>query len=139
MTAYAMKKKSRLRRREKIRAIPEEKRTRQQNMALSSVSFPTSMSDFELDDVGLDTHNHYFHPSSALHEPFASLLAKSPDVGLRLIKELTNHATTGWRQIHEFRQEQSTPIPIVLDFPWGRQEFWGDWHVFGWGLGNARI
>ncbi len=121
--------------REKIRAIPEEKRTRQQNMALSSVRFPTSMSDFELDDVGLDTHNHYFHPSSALHEPFASLLAKSPDVGLRLIKELTNHATTGWRQIHEFRQEKSTPIPIVLDFPWGRQEFWGDWHVFGWGLG----
>jgi hypothetical protein len=23
----------------------------------------------------------------------------------------------------------------VLEFPWGRQEFWGDWHVFGWGLG----
>jgi hypothetical protein len=122
--------------REKIRAIPEEKRTRQQNMALSSIHFPTSISDFKLDEVGLDAHNHYFHPPSGLHEPFASLLAKSPVVGLRLIKKLTNHASTGWRQVHTFRRrEYGTPIPVVLDFPWGRQEFWGDWHVFGWGLG----
>lgn len=122
--------------REKVRAIPKEKRTRQQNMALSSTNFPTSISDFRLDDVGLDVHNHYFHPPSALHEPFGSLLAKSPIVGLRLITKLTNHATTGWRQIHKFRRrEHGTPIPVVLEFPWGRQQFWGDWHVFGWGLG----
>lgn len=123
-------------RREEIRAIPEEKRTRRQNMALSSPHFPTSYSDLRLDDVGLEAHNQYFHPPSALHEPFASLLAKSPSVGLRLITGLTNHATTGWRQIHKFRgRERGTPIPVVLEFPWGRQEFWGDWHVFGWGLG----
>jgi hypothetical protein len=123
-------------RRKKIAAIPEEKRTRQQNMALSSPHFPTSYSDFRLDDIGLETHNNYFHPPSALHEPFASLLAKSPSVGLRFITKLTNHATTGWRQIHKFRRrERGTPIPVVLEFPWGRQEFWGDWHVFGWGLG----
>ncbi len=107
-----------------------------QNMALSSPHFPTSYSDLRLDDVGLEAHNHYFHPPSALHEPFASLLAKSPSVGLRLITGLTNHATTGWRQIHKFRRrERGTPIPVVLELPWGRQEFWGDWHVFGWGLG----
>lgn len=122
--------------REEIRAIPEEKRTRHQQMALSSVHFPTSMSDFRLDNVGLDAHNHYFHPSSALHEPFASLLAKSPAVGVRFIKKITNHAITGWRQIHKLsRRKHGTPIPVVLDFPWGKQEFWGDWHVFGWGLG----
>ncbi|MGJ0508830.1 MAG: hypothetical protein ACR652_17225 [Methylocystis sp.] len=122
--------------RERIRAIPEEKRTRQQNMALSSLHFPRSHSDFRLDDIGLEAHNHYFHPPSALQEPFASLLAKSPGVGLRLITKLTNHATTGWRQIHKFgRHERGTPIPVMLEFSWGRQEFWGDWHVFGWGLG----
>jgi hypothetical protein len=122
--------------REEVRAIPKEKRTRQQNLALSSLSFPTSRSDFNFDQIGLDDHNHYFHPPSALHEPFASLLAKSPKVGLRLITKLTNHATTGWRQAHKMRQrERGTPIPVVLEFPWGRQEFWGDWHVYGWGLG----
>lgn len=122
--------------REKIGAIPQEKRTRQQNMALLSSHFPTSHFDFELDDTGLEAHNHYFHPPSALHEPFASLLAKSPEVGLRLIIKLTNHATTGWHQIHKFhRRKRGTPIPVVLEFPWCRQEFWGDWHVFGWGLG----
>ncbi|KRR11427.1 hypothetical protein CQ12_40330 [Bradyrhizobium jicamae] len=122
--------------REKIRAIPEEKRTPEQNMALSSLHFPTSYSGFRLDDIGLESHNYYFHPPSALHEPFASLLANSPSVGLRLITKLTNHAITGWRQIHKFRRrERGTPIPVVLEFPWGRQEFWGDWHVFGWGIG----
>ncbi|QSZ57714.1 ATP-binding protein [Rhizobium sp. ZX09] len=124
-------------RRQQIAAIPEKKRTRQQKMALSSTPyFPTSYSEFRLDDIGLEAHNSYFHPPSALHEPFASLLAKSPSIGLRLITKLTNHATTGWRQIHKFRRrEHGTPIPVVLEFPWGRQEFWGDWHVFGWGLG----
>ncbi|WP_199773629.1 hypothetical protein [Rhizobium sp. NXC24] len=123
--------------RQKIAAIPEAKRTRHQKVALSSPPhFPTSYSDFRLDDIGLEAHNSYFHPPSALHEPFASLLAKRPSVGLRLITKLTNHATTGWRQIHKFRRrERGTPIPVVLEFPWGRQQFWGDWHVFGWGLG----
>jgi len=122
--------------RDKIRKVPKEKRTRSQTMVLSSPRFPTSYSDFRLENVGLEAHNHYFHPSSALHEPFASLLAKSPSVGLRLITKLTNHATTGWRQIHKLRhREYGTPIPVVLEFPWGQQEFWGDWHVFGWGLG----
>jgi hypothetical protein len=122
--------------RAEIRKTPGEKRTRQQAIALSSIHFPTGMNDFRLDDVGLDAHNHYYHPPSALHEPFASLLAKSPTVGLRLIKKLTNHATVGWRQIHTLsRRKRGTPIPLVLDFPWGKQQFWGDWHVFGWGLG----
>ncbi|MCR6732847.1 MAG: AAA family ATPase [Afipia sp.] len=122
--------------REEIRNIPKEKRSRHEQMALSSPHILTGMSDFRLDDVGLDAHNHYYHPPSALHEPFASLLAESPAVGLRLIKKLTNHATAAWRQIHKLsRRERGTPIPVVLDLPWGKQEFWGDWHVFGWGLG----
>ncbi|WP_247284278.1 MULTISPECIES: AAA family ATPase [unclassified Bradyrhizobium] len=122
--------------REKISAIPEDKRTRHQNMVLSSVHFPTSYSNFHFQDVGLEAHIHYFHPPSALHEPFASLLAKNSVIGLRLITKLTNHATKGWRQVQNFRrQECGTPIPVAVEFPWGHQEFWGDWHVFCWGLG----
>jgi hypothetical protein len=121
---------------ETIRAVPAKERTRKQKLALSSPPFIRGYPDLGMDDIGLDNYNHYYHPPSALHEPFASLLAKSPDVGIRLITKLTNHATTGWRQVHNFhRRELGTPIPVVLDFPWGRQEFWGDWHVFGWGLG----
>ena len=123
-----------------LQELPQDKfdRLRQQKMALSSVHFPTGMNDFRLDEVGLDEHNHYYHPPSALHEPFASLLAKSPAIGLRFIKKLTNHATTGWRQIHKLsRREHGTPIPVVLEMPWSKQEFWGDWHVFCWGLGMS--
>lgn len=82
---------------EELRAIPKEKRTKQQQMALSSPHFPIGYSDFNLDRIGIESHNNYYHPQSALHEPFASLLAKSPNVGLDLIRRLTNHATTGWR------------------------------------------
>lgn len=122
---------------EELRAIPEEKRTKQQQMALSSPHFPIGFSDFNLDQIGIESHNHYYHPPSALHEPFASLLAKNPKVGLDLIRKLTNHATTGWRQVHRLtrRDNRGTPIPVALDFPWGRQEFWGDWHVYLWGQG----
>lgn len=121
-----------------LQELPQDEfdRLGEQEMALSSVHFPMDMNDFRLDDVGLDAHNHYYHPPSALHEPFASLLAKSPATGLRLIKKLTNHATTGWRQIHKLSSRQhGTPIPVVLKMPWDKQEFWGDWHVFCWGLG----
>jgi hypothetical protein len=122
--------------REELRKIPKDKRTRQQELALSSPHFPTSYSDFNLDQIGIEAHNHYYHPPSALNEPFASLLAKSPKVGLRLIIKLTNHATTGWRQANQLRRrDYGTPIPLTLEFPWGRQQFWGDWHVYGWGLG----
>ena len=42
--------------------------------------------------AGLE-YSRYIHTDG----PFASLLAKSPNVGLDLIRRLTNHATTGWR------------------------------------------
>jgi hypothetical protein len=123
--------------RAELRKIPKEKLTRQQEMALNSPPFFVGYQDFNLDQIGIESHNPYYHPPSPLHEPFASLLAKSPDVGLRLIRKLANHATTGWRQVHKLRRrdKMGTPIPMVLEFPWGKQEFWGDWHVYGWGQG----
>ena len=29
-----------------------------------------------------------------------------------------------------------TPIRVAIEFPWGKQEFWGDWRVYSWGQGQ---
>ncbi|MDE2166775.1 MAG: hypothetical protein KGJ66_10630 [Alphaproteobacteria bacterium] len=120
-----------------LRAIPEEKRTRQQNLALQSGFFPIGSERYDLDDIGIDRHNNFYFPTSALHEPFKSLFANKPDVALRLVRKLANHATKGWKQIHSInRKKMGTPIPVSVEFPWGVQQFWGDWRVYNWGLGQ---
>jgi hypothetical protein len=54
-----------------------------------------------------------------------------------LIRNLANHATKGWKQIHLInRKQMGTPIPVSVEFPWGVQQFWGDWHVYSWGMGQ---
>ena len=69
-------------------------------------------------------------------EPFKSLFQNSPDVALRLVRNLANHATESWKQIqHINKQEMGTPIPIQIKFPWGTQKFWGDQSVYRWGHG----
>lgn len=121
-----------------LRAIPEEKRTRKQNLAIQSHPvFPISIDRYDLDDIGIERHSNHYYPASALHEPFRSLFANKPDVALRLLCNLANHATKGWRQIHSInRTQMGTPIPVSVEFPWGIQTFWGDWHVYSWGMGQ---
>jgi hypothetical protein len=127
----------RYKRLEELRAIPEEKRTRNQNLALQSAFFPIGSDRYDLDDIGIERHNNFYFPTSALHEPFKSLFANEPDVALRLVRTLANHATKGWRQIHSIRRkEMGSPIPVSVEFPWGVQQFWGDWHVYNWGMGQ---
>ncbi|MFZ3327909.1 MAG: hypothetical protein WA231_19385, partial [Methylocella sp.] len=122
---------------EKLRAIPEADRTPQQRRALESVFFPIGTDRFDLDDIGIDRHHNYYFPSSALHEPFASLFAKKPESALRLVRDLSNQAVKGWRQIHNLnRRQMGTPLPVSVEFPWGKQEFWGDWHVYSWSQGQ---
>jgi hypothetical protein len=122
----------------KLRAIPEEKRTRQQKAALQSAFFPIGSDHrYDLHDIGIDSESNVYFPTSALHEPFKSLFANKPDVALRLVRNLANHATKGWRQVHSInRKQMGTPIPVSVEFPWGVQQFWGDWHVYSWGLGQ---
>jgi ATPase family associated with various cellular activities (AAA) len=118
---------------EKLRAIPEADRTPQQHRALESVFFPIGMERFDLDDIGINRHYNYYFPASALHEPFASLFAKKPESALRLVRDLSNHAVKGWRQILNLnRREMGTPLPVGIEFPWGKQEFWGDRRVYSW-------
>ncbi len=120
-----------------IRAIPEQERTADQQRALEHVHFPLGYGQIGLDDVGINDHHGYYYPVSALCEPFTSLFAKNSDIALQLVRDLANRATKGWRQVHEInRDRMGTPVPVVLEFPWGKQEFWGDWHVYSWFLGE---
>jgi len=104
---------------------------------LDHTFFPIGEDRYDMDDIGIERHNNFYHPPSALHEPFKSLFENKPDVALRLIRNLSNHATEGWKQIHAIRRrEMGKPIPVALEFPWGKQEFWGDWRVYSWGQGQ---
>jgi hypothetical protein len=121
----------------RLRAIPESNRTPQQQRVLDHVHFPINSERYDLDDIGIERHNNFYFPASALHEPFASLFVKAPTFALLLVRDLSNHATTGWRQVHNLnRRQMGTPIPTTLEFPWGEQTFWGDWRVYSWFLGE---
>lgn len=123
-----------------LRAIPKDKLTENQKRVLDHPSlFHAIGSDrYDLDDIGIQRHNNFYFPASALHEPFKSLFAVKPTVALRLVRNLSNHATKGWRQIHSInRKKMGTPIPVFVELPWGAQQFWGDWRVYSWGLGQV--
>jgi hypothetical protein len=120
-----------------VRAVPEAERTQNQQRMLDHIHFPIGEGRYDLDDIGIERHNNFYHPPSALHEPFKSLFENKPGVALRLIRSLSNHATEGWKQIHAIRRrELGTPIPVFIAFPWGKQELWGDWRVYSWGQGQ---
>ncbi|WP_455296646.1 AAA family ATPase [Brucella pituitosa] len=122
----------------RVREIPEKDRTETQRKFLGGSHFHYIGTDrYDVDDIGIARHEYYYFPASALHEPYATLLAKRPDVGRALIRDLANHATVGWKQIQSINVRQmGTPLPIEVNFPWGRQTFWGDWHVYNWFMGQ---
>ena len=101
---------------------------------LDHIYFPIGEDRYDVDDIGIERHNNFFHPPSALHEPFKSLFQHKPDIALRLIRNLSNHATEGWKQIHEIRRSRwERRFLSPSTFPWGEQEFWGDWRIYSWG------
>ncbi|WP_282065965.1 ATP-binding protein [Commensalibacter papalotli (ex Botero et al. 2024)] len=81
-----------------------------------------------------------YFPPSITYEPFASLFTYAPDKALFLTAELLNHAITAWKEIQEMKEVH--PIPIELDFPWGKQCFWGNGDEYEWYInspGNGLI
>lgn len=121
-----------------VREIPERDRSKAQRKFLENVHVHImGMDRYELDEIGIIRHEYYYFPNSALHEPFATLFAKRPDIGRALVRDLANRATRGWRQIHAINvRRMGTPLPIKVNFPWGEQTFWGDWHVYNWFMGQ---
>lgn len=100
------------------------------NMRGQDYLVPHSFGHFEWEHLSIDDHFSFF-PSAPTREPFHSLLQQAPDQGRRLIREVANHAIRSWRQLHRLSHEKDgTPIPLVMQFPWGRQVFWGDSRVY---------
>lgn len=90
-----------------------------------------SLRDFN--ELGI-RHDRQFFSSSHLRPPFLALLTGDEAEGLRLIRGLCNAAMDRWRQIH--REERTgTPLPVVLEFEWGTQEFWGHCREYTWNRG----
>ena len=87
-------------RRKSLFAKPESERTELEQLELSHSTL--------LSGISLDTHDwdklslddHIFFPPSPIREPFHSLFQAAPKDGLRLVRELCNHAITAWRQLH---------------------------------------
>ncbi|AUV11911.1 hypothetical protein C2U39_06800 [Aeromonas sp. ASNIH3] len=116
-------------------AKPEEERTQRDKMILSSNFHPLAFDDFSYHEwERLSIHDDYrYFPSSPLRQPFHALFQSAPEEGMRLIRELCNHAMASWRQLHRHsRDRQGTPIPLVLKFPWGSETFWGTDREYLW-------
>lgn len=126
------------RRRQEAAAITPENRTRWDRLALSSTSFmyhSFSRHDWERLSIGAD-HQGFF-PASPLREPFHALFTYDPEVALAVVRDVTNHATTAWRQLHKHDHDSGTPLPLVLEFPWGEHQFWGNDHHYFWFRGHG--
>ena len=105
--------------------------------ALQHMYFPIGRDSYDLEDVGIDRHHSYYYPPSALHEPFASLFAKKPEAALGLCAiSPTTRRRAGIRFTVLTADALGTPIPVILEFPWGEQQFWGDWYVYNWFMGQ---
>lgn len=122
--------------RKAVLAKPEAERSRQEIMALSGGFYLRTVGDFSYHDwerLSIHDDHRSFWPPSPLREPFHSLFQSSPDEALRLLRELSNHAMTAWRQLHRHSRDRGgTPIPLELTFPWGTQRFWGTDREYLW-------
>lgn len=126
------------RRRDEVEAIPPENRSRLDELALSSPSIMHhSFSHHDWDRLSIGGDHQGFFPASPLREPFLSLIMRDPATALSLIRDVTNHATTAWRQLHRHWHDSATPLPLALVFPWGRQEFWGNDRHYFWFRGHG--
>jgi len=76
-----------------------------------------------------------FFPPSHAQGPFLPVLRKDEIEGLRLVHALANTAVSRWRE----REQDAThlgyslsPLPVPIDLPSGRRDFWGDERVYLW-------
>ena len=125
-------------RRSAIRAKPEAERTEREKEELLGMFMSLGMKTYDFNDTGINDSHGFFYPPAPAHEPFASLFRHAPDVARELVRTLSNRATTAWLQIHEINAPKyGTPLPLEIDFPWGRQRFWGNQRTYGWCYGEG--
>ena len=91
----------------------------------------SSSSPFHWDELSLEDGGAKFFPPSPAWEPFKTLFEKAPQEALRLTHGLCNHAMKAWLQLNgRDYQFGRTPLPFAVDFPWGKQTFWGNTRVY---------
>jgi hypothetical protein len=100
--------------------------------------FERDFSYHDWDRLAVNGGTQSYFPASPLREPFASLFNNVPNEARRLVRDLTNHAITAWRQLFDLDWERrATPIALTLNFPWGQQVFWGEGRVYRWFRGHG--
>ncbi len=121
---------------QRIRALPESERQAYERFPISPM-LPSRLGDHDWHDLAIEEHHGHFFPASPLREPFRSLFEHSPSHALALVRTVVNHATTAWRQLHQHQEgARGTPLPLELEFPWGRRTFWGDHGQYQWFRGG---
>ncbi|MFA0103809.1 hypothetical protein AB4441_02220 [Vibrio splendidus] len=122
-------------RRQLILGKPEKLRTKSEQMELDwcgPIGF-SSFSHFDWTRLSIHDDLRSFNPPSPLQEPFHSLFLSAPIEALQLLRALCNHAMAAWRQLHNYSYERrGTPIPLEIDFSWGKQIFWGSDQEYLW-------
>lgn len=120
-----------------IRAKPMKDRTEIERRIVGGAMHLHGTRTYDFNEIGIDRHHRSFFPASPRHQPFAALFDQAPDVARRLVRDISNRATIGWRQIFEINSPRyGTPLPIEVSFPWGKQAFWGDGQTYSWFLGE---
>jgi len=123
--------------RAEILAKPESERDRHDKLSIASPTLGNEFSYHDWDRLAIGADHQGYFPASPLREPFHSLLLNSHEVGLRLVRDMTNHATTAWVQLHQHIWDSGTPLVLTLSFPWGVQEFWGASRHYAWFRGHG--
>lgn len=114
-----------------LEETPQELATRAE---ADDLMLPRSSHDpFQWRELSIGRADGAFDAPSPLQQPFAGLFEVAPSEGRRLVRELCNHSIQAWRQLSE--EEGRLPIPLELQFPWGKQTFYGDDQIFGWHRG----
>ncbi|MDR6586352.1 hypothetical protein [Herbaspirillum frisingense] len=123
-------------RRSAIQEKPEGKRTKSEKAFLANWYSAINRSRYDLFDwrhLALADDHRTYSPPSPIREPFNALFLNAPEEALRLLRELCNHATTAWRQLHTLSSKNlGVPLPLRIAFPWGTQEFWGTSGTYIW-------
>ena len=123
-----------------IREKPEAERSDIEKRMISAPAFFHAIGhdSYDFDHIGIDRGHTLFYPPAPSHEPFDALFEHAPDVARSLVRDIANHAITGWLQIHEInRRKYGTPLPLNVNFAGGQQSFWGDQRVYSWFYGEG--
>ncbi|KHF77843.1 hypothetical protein PJ15_0899 [Acinetobacter sp. neg1] len=121
---------------QELLAKPEEERSKEEQLMIDRRALFFHQAPYQQiqskdsENLSIKYESRHFYPSSPLKEPFSSLLKYSEDSGLQLIRDLSNHAIQAWKQLCEISEQ--VPLPTIIEFPWGEQEFWGNEKQYIW-------